>query len=582
MYWPIAAPKIYAASKQTAHKKTTTTDDGLQDLEPRDASKPSLGSSDLLRSEDNGDHGEETLLQNSEATRKEVAEVEEPEERRQSVQDNHTIVGMKVARSGHLFATITRSSLSIWQTKPTVLLATIARSEHSLNTYGPNVCLLLRPDALIIVVQTQLGYLITYSLATAPNARVYQTQLQHHGGSHARRPSADGIRKFSVAQSDQGPGEGDGIPEVNIRFRMVIRIDAGISKALVVDEELIVATQKPAAVQCIRWSPDRSGSSHSTELLKRMPWLTEKATIVNMIFDRPMNFHAWITGDGDVYAVQRLSGAKADPANPKTLFRGYCFHRAANEDLQAAVTAINARFSLIAVGCADASVQVYTAKDYLGNIPLSHTLRLPVSLLSSGKLEFLSYSPDGYCLFVGFEKGWATWSVYGKPGASSFTADHTLSKVNNEMWLHGAKDGFWVGAGCEIVLLSPHTDQICLLEMARSSATGCYAFANIGRSLIQASTSVMLYRGFDLPDVTAVPGEHSLWQTVQLPLSYLANQWPVRSTVISADGRYVAVAGRRGLAHYSVGSGRWKTFDDYRAENEFTVRGVYAGTSTFS
>ncbi|CRK30246.1 hypothetical protein BN1723_014356 [Verticillium longisporum] len=51
------------------------------------------------------------------------------------------------------------------------------------------------------------------------------------------------------------------------------------------------------------------------------------------------------------------------------------------------------------------------------------------------------------------------------------------------------------------------------------------------------------------------------------------NQWPIRHTVISPDGRYVAVAGRRGLAHYSVNSGRWKTFMNEAAENEFQVRG---------
>jgi len=43
--------------------------------------------------------------------------------------------------------------------------------------------------------------------------------------------------------------------------------------------------------------------------------------------------------------------------------------------------------------------------------------------------------------------------------------------------------------------------------------------------------------------------------------------------VISPDGRYVAVAGRRGLAHYSVNSGRWKTFVNESMENEFVVRG---------
>jgi hypothetical protein len=33
------------------------------------------------------------------------------------------------------------------------------------------------------------------------------------------------------------------------------------------------------------------------------------------------------------------------------------------------------------------------------------------------------------------------------------------------------------------------------------------------------------------------------------------------------------VAGRRGLTHYSAASGRWKLFEDERAERDFTVRG---------
>ena len=39
------------------------------------------------------------------------------------------------------------------------------------------------------------------------------------------------------------------------------------------------------------------------------------------------------------------------------------------------------------------------------------------------------------------------------------------------------------------------------------------------------------------------------------------------------DGRLVAVAGRRGLVHYSASSGRWKLFGDGDQEQAFTVRG---------
>ncbi|GAB7350920.1 hypothetical protein MBLNU459_g1432t1 [Dothideomycetes sp. NU459] len=521
MYWPIGAPKIYAARKHhECSKSDQVSHDGLE----RSQDGPP-GAHD-----EDGEHG------------------------------GADIIDVKVARGGHLFAT------------PTTLLATVLRSKQSLHTYGTNKSLLLRPDALIVVVQTEKGFLITYSVASDPTARVYQTQVYSTGGSHTRRPSHDGYGRPGLAP-EAGPGEGNGIREVNIRFRMVIRIDAGISKALVLDDQLVVTTVKPAAVQCIRWSPDSTGSSHSTELLKRMPWFADKSIIADMVYDRPMNLHTWVTSDGKVYAVQMLSATDADPPAAKSRFRGYCFHSPANAGSHAIKTAINARFSLIAVSCADRTIKIYTAKDYSGNIPPSHELTLPVSSSTSGALTFMNYSPDGYCLFAGFERGWAMWSVYGKPGASTFAADRALSEANSEDWLCGVKHGFWIGAGCEIVLLGSCTQQLHVLEMARSSLTGCYAFPNISRSLLQASTTFMLYKGFDASDVTTISGETSLWQSVQIPQPYLANQWPIRLSVVSPDGRYVAVAGQRGLAHYSVGSGRWKTFDDFGQESNFTVRG---------
>lgn len=354
---------------------------------------------------------------------------------------------------------------------------------------------------------------------------------------------------------------------------MVIRIDAGISQALVLDDELVVVTLKPAAAQCIRWSPDSSGSSHSTELFKRMTWLADNTSITGIVYDRPMNLHTWLTADGKVYAVQRLSRATVDPLNPKALFKGYCFHNPDDQGAQAINAAINARFSLIAVACADRTVRVYTAKDYLGNVPWSHTLRLSVSATYSGNITWMSYSPDGYCLFVGFEKGWATWSVYGKPGANSFGTDQPVMEANGDQWLLGVKDGFWIGAGSEIVLLGTNAREFFILEMMRSSATGCFVMPNIARSLLQGSTSLMMYTGYESSVTTSISGDLSLWQTVQIPQSYLASQWPIRLSVISPDGRYIAVAGRRGLAHYSVGSGSWKVFEDTNVENSFTVRG---------
>lgn len=367
--------------------------------------------------------------------------------------------------------------------------------------------------------------------------------------------------------------ESESIREVSVRFRMVIKVDAGVGRALALDDELVVATEKPAAVQCIRWTPDTTGSQTSTELLSRMAWISKKTSIADMDYDKAMSLSAWITSDGKAYAVQRLSPTPQSSDSPQRLFRGYGFHDPASKDEYAITASINARFSLIAVGCVSGEICVYSAKDYVGSIPLSHKVMPQVSQVLSGQITLLKWSPDGYCLFAGFEKGWATWSVYGKSGSSSFNSDRAVSENNEEGWLMGVRDGSWLSGGSEILLLGQHDDRLWVLDMARSATTSLFSSANISRTLLQTYCGLMVYRGSDLPDLTAISADSSLWHHVKIPDSYLLNQGPMRSAVISPDGRYIAVAGRRGLAHYSVNSGRWKTFDDPQAESAFTLRG---------
>ena len=292
-----------------------------------------------------------------------------------------------------------------------------------------------------------------------------------------------------------------------------------------------------------------------------------------MVYDRAMSLAVWITNDGRAYAVQRLSTQPRESDGPRKLFRGYGFHTPENKEDLASRASINARFSLLAIGCVNAEIHVYTARDYQGSIPLSHKLEPPVSLLTTGPISTLSYSPDGYCLFVGYEKGWALWSVYGKLQACSFTADRGISEANAEDWLQNVQDAAWSSAGTNILLTGRNDERLWLMEMAKSAVTGCFSAANISRTVLLTNSNLMLYRGYDLPVLTTLSADASLWHHVPIPPTYLANQRPIRSTVISSDGRYVAIAGRRGLAHYSVSSGRWRTFDDSQAENAFVVRG---------
>lgn len=421
---------------------------------------------------------------------------------------------------------------------------------------------MLHPDSTILVVQTLLGYLLTYTIASDPNTEVYQQHFNH--STQPRRQQLP--RHF-------GREDANGICDVSIRFRMAIKVDAGISKALALDKELVVATVKPAAIQCIRWTPDRSGTQTTSEVLSRILTVPKSTIIVEMIYDRAMSLLIWVTSDGQAFAVQRATASSQDPEEPKKMFRGHCFHNPETEDQRAVKVAVNARFSLLAVSCANGEISVYTAKDYMGNVPLSFKLQLPASLSTTGELRFLSYSPDGYCLFAGYEHGWTSWSVFGKPGGNSFSIDRSLAAANTEDWLTGVSIGCWIGGGSDLILSRPNDRRIWVLETARSALTGCFSSANLARALLQTGSEVILYRGHDLPDLMTISGKDSLWHHAQYPPGYLHSQWPIRSSVVSQDGRYIAIAGRRGLAHYSVSSGRWKTFDDPAQENAFAVRG---------
>ncbi|KAI9801942.1 MAG: hypothetical protein M1825_002997 [Sarcosagium campestre] len=591
MYWPIGAPRIYAAERhedggeaaaadvrdspwssgraESASQNTSPVEDRSSisasvDYPPSDpkislpltpdSRTPSTKTSPFIGNGHASQNGSASNLLSSE--------------------QRNGIVALQLSRNEQMFATITTSTITLWQTRPTVVLAVVRRSAHSLHTYGHNKALLLRPDSAILVVQTSSGFLITYSITADPNSQVYKQTFPDAPSGHNRRHSVGSTAVLGGGYDmSRSATEGGLVREVGLRFRMVIKVDAGIVQALALDDELVVATERPAAVQCIRWTPDSAKSQTSTELLSRMAWMSKKTCVVDMTHDRAMNLATWITSDGKAFAVRRVSPARDDGQSSKQLFKGYCFHHPADAGEFAVKAAINARFSLIAVGCANGTICVYSAKDYDGNIPLSHKLQLTVSSSSSGRIAFLRHSPDGYCLFAGFEKGWMTWSVFGKPGAGSFLSDRALLDKSAEGWLVGVRDGAWLGRGSEILLVGQQDDRLWILEMARSAVTGCYSPANISRSLLQTDSAIMVYRGSDLSDLNSLSSESSLWQKVQIPSTYLSAQWPIRCAVTSPDGRYVAVAGRRGLAHYSVNSGRWKRFVDESMENEFVVRG---------
>lgn len=132
MYWPIGAPRIYAASNSRSPKdRTFEPDDDAESRETTDGSgelleAPSVGSGGL--GEDNDALSGEPPLTPKTPGIKPVEQNDghqtlplPPSENGSYFpgidQGRGPLLALRISRQGHIFAVITSTSLTIWQTK---------------------------------------------------------------------------------------------------------------------------------------------------------------------------------------------------------------------------------------------------------------------------------------------------------------------------------------------------------------------------------------------------------------------------------------------------------------------------------
>ncbi|KDN39153.1 RIC1-domain-containing protein [Tilletiaria anomala UBC 951] len=258
------------------------------------------------------------------------------------------------------------------------------------------------------------------------------------------------------------------------------------------------------------------------------------------------------------------------------------------EEKRAVQSAVNARFSLIAIGLQDGTVAIYSYRSP-DRVPLqTHILSLrqsyksTASYLTTGPVTSLSWTSDGHALAVAWENGWAVWSTYGKLMGCSLRESWTgMHKKFMDTFLFGAKRLFWGLGNTELYFLARKKEdrafdpdnQLFVLPFAKSTIAGQHSPDNTRYAFVQLDDSLLVYRGSDQPDVSIINPESDIWHHIKIPQAYIASNWPIRYACISSDGKLIAVAGRRGLAHYSTVSGRWKTYTKLQQEQSFAIRG---------
>lgn len=344
-----------------------------------------------------------------------------------------------------------------------------------------------------------------------------------------------------------------------------------------------------------------SDLGHDTWMLdsKNFPWLQgeEGKVTVNRIH-HVKNSHAegWITTDGHAYFVQFVQDPAAlstsvdsvDSEEPTGLWVGSCIYPREQTPKPASVPssfdkateiAINPGFSVVAIGLEGGDLLYTSFPLQDGTSPAPTVLKIPEMPVgkSSGCIKTLEWTSDGYALAVGWESGWAIVSVGGR--FLTWSSEVMSSGiVLQDQFMQGITSLFWGPGNFELFVTSRNqenqgTSQIAIVSFAKSSFATQQTPDNTRYAFLTMDDRVLVYRGADQPDMSVINPESDVWQSIKIPIDYIANNWPLRYSTISSDGRLIAVAGRRGLTHYSLASGRWKLFTHASHEQAFVVRG---------
>ncbi|KAM9306552.1 guanine nucleotide exchange factor subunit RIC1 [Pholidichthys leucotaenia] len=527
------------------------------------------------------------------------------------------------------FALLSETQLSIWFSRPSVLIVSYIESAKAATQFGFYQKAEWKPDDSMIAVATAKGYILLFDVLGGGDEKYLYEPVYPKGSPHVK--VTPGYKEEQCA------------PALSLEMKKPVDLESPITSLQSLQEDLLVCTED-GYLHVLHW--DGLGSNGRKAIcLTTIPFALdlqsarggpsldlEGVHILCMEYCVTLGGFAVVLNDGRLGFITPLSNTiTADQLQgvwAADVSDGTC-------------VAVNNKYRLMAFGCASGSVLVYMIDTTTGSMQLSHKLELtpkhyPDIYNKTGPVKLICWSPDYSVAMVTWEcGGLSLWSVFGAHlictlGEDfSHRADGTKKdplKISSMSW--GA-EGYhlWVLPSRQERRRQEEQQDIEMVAPPRSSSqAGILQFQFIKSALtVNPCTSnqeQVLLHGEDRlyltcgdptqihcnsdahphtrlhlcdgspprpppnPDSSLSQGlstllGHKHWHVVQIHSTYLESNWPIRFAAIDTAGQCMAVAGRRGFAHYSLFTRKWKLFGNITQEQNMTVTGGLAWWNDF-
>uniref|UniRef100_A0A8C5CIY7 Protein RIC1 homolog n=1 Tax=Gadus morhua TaxID=8049 RepID=A0A8C5CIY7_GADMO len=327
------------------------------------------------------------------------------------------------------FAVLSETQLSIWFSRPSVLIVSYIESAKAAAQFGSYQCAEWKPDDSMIAVAASNGYILLFDVLGGQEDKYLYEAVYPKGSPRVK--VTPGYKQEQCA------------PALTLEMKKPVDLEAPITSLQSLQDDLLVCTadgylhvlhwdglgsngRKAISLTTIPFSLDlqsaRGGPSLDLDKvhIKCMEYCVTLDGFAAVLSDGRLGF---ITPLGNTVTADQLQGVWA-----ADVMDGTC-------------VAVNNKYRLMAFGCASGTVLVYMIDTTTGSMQLSHKLELtpkhyPDIYNKTGPVKLIRWSPDYSVVMVTWEcGGLSLWSVFGAQLICTLGEDFSWGAEGYHLWV---------------------------------------------------------------------------------------------------------------------------------------------------
>ncbi|CAK9156741.1 unnamed protein product [Ilex paraguariensis] len=482
---------------------------------------------------------------------------------------SHQIIYLKAIN--RLLLVVAPTHIELWSSSQhRVRLGKYKRDSESVQREGENLQAVWSPDTKLIAVLTSSFYLHLF--------KVQFTEKRILIGG--KQPSGLFLATISLLLSEQVPFANKNLNLSNI----------------VCDNRNMLVGLSDGSLYSISWKGEFCGafeldfhlcdgyeaikSSHSLDnglasggaqgVFTSSHYLLPKSAVIHLEFSLPLRLLALLFSDGQLVVcsiskkgLKQSEFIKAE----KRLGSG-----------DAVCASVAPEQQILAVGTRRGVVELYDLTDSARLIRSVSLYDWGYSMDDTGAVSCIAWTPDNSAFAVGWKlRGLTVWSVSGCRLMSTIR-QIGLSSVSSPV-VKPNQDGKYepMMGGTSSMQWDEHGYRLYTIEQGSAERILAFSFGKccLNRG-VSGTTHVrqVIYGEDRLLVVQSEDTDELKILHLNLPVSYITQNWPVLHVAASKDGMYLAVAGLHGLVLYDIRLKKWRVFGDISQEQRIQCRGL--------